>query len=84
MILQHIIFNVVLHIFRCCTTYFCDVRSFYILMLHLRTGCVGDGGQGRDGERDPVEERSTMEDGVPWRNWVQWENGESGHGGERE
>ncbi|OQU81636.1 hypothetical protein SORBI_3006G089266 [Sorghum bicolor] len=37
-------------------------------------GCVRDEGLGRDGERDPLREQGTVEDGVPWRNWVQWGN----------
>jgi len=61
---------------RCC--------NFYILILHLRTGCVRDGGQGRDWEREPMGKQGTVEDGVLWRNWVQWENGKGGRSGERQ
>jgi hypothetical protein len=53
-------------------------------MLHLRTDCVRNRGQGRDGERDPMKEQGAVEDGVPWKNWMQWRNGEGERGGNRE
>ena len=75
--LQYIFFDVAVHIF-------CDVTIFIFLMLHLRTDCVRNRGQGRDGERDPMKEQGAVEDGVPWKNWVQWRNGEGERGGKRE
>jgi len=31
-----------------------------------------------------MKEQGAVEDGVPWKNWVQWRNGEGGRGGKRE
>jgi hypothetical protein len=64
--LQHIIFDVTVHVFRCCTTYFCDVTVFIFrcciiyffhmfAMLHLKCfGALRTGGVVGNGDRCAV------------------------------